>query len=286
MACAAANGALLVSRGPLGVDKYSDDGVFLGNLIAPGAGGLGDAQGVAQLPGGDLLVGDFLNSNVLRFDANGTFLGVFASGADLDFPNDVVYGPDGNVYVASGGGIDNIAKLNGVTGAPITASFTSGNVTPIGGPQYIAFGPTMALSDVAGHVFRFDASTGVHIATGTFDNPEGVVFDALDNLYIAQRISDNIIRSPAGGGPLEIVVAMGGFTGSPADIGIGPNGLLYVSASQIYRFDISGGGAGVFVDSFGTGGEFITFIADVPEPGTNALLLLGACALFALRRRV
>lgn len=282
--CSTLHASLLVSRGTLGVDKYSDTGVFLGTLISPGAGGLTDAQGVAQLPNGDLLVGDFSNNNILRFTSSGTFLNVFASGTDVDTPFDVVYGPDGNIYVASAGPTSNVAKLNGVTGALITASFTSGNVTPIGGPQYIAFGPSMALSDIAGHVFRFDPTTGSHIGTGFYDNPEGVAFDALGNLYIAQRITNNVIRRPAGGGASEIVVPSGAFAGAVQDIAIGPGGILYVSASQISRYDISSG-TGVLLNSFGNGGEFITFVSDVPEPASAGLFLTALGAAAWLRRR-
>lgn len=276
---------LLVSRGFSGVDRYSNDGVFLGNWIAAGAGGLSDAQGVTVLPNGDLLVGDFDNDNILRFAANGTFLNVFASGAVIRTPFDVVVGTGGDVFVANAGGLNTIARLDPTTGAVIAASFTSGNISPIGGPQYMAFGPTLALTDIAGRLFRFDPTTGVHISTFFFDNPEGVAYAANGDLYLAQRISNNVLRLPAGGGPAQIVIPMGSFGGEPADIAIGPNGLLYVSADAIYRFDVSGA-AGVLVDSFGTGGEFLVFTSDIPESATGAM---GAVALawlaFLARRR-
>ena len=55
---------LIVSRGTFGVDRYTDNGAFLGNVIAPGSGGLSDAQGVAITPSGGYLVGDFTNDNI------------------------------------------------------------------------------------------------------------------------------------------------------------------------------------------------------------------------------
>jgi hypothetical protein len=268
----------------MGVDRYTDDGAFLGTLIASGSGGLANAQGVAVLPNGDLVVGDFANNNIVRFDQAGNFLGVFASGPAIATPFDIVIGTGNDVYVANAGVLNTVARLDPDTGAVVNPSFTSGNLTPISSPQYLEFGPTLALTDVAGHLFRFDATTGAHISTGILDNPEGVAYGANGDLYVAQRISDNVIRIPFGGGPVEIVIDNTQFSGAPADLEFGPNGLLYLSADEIYRFDVSGAN-GVLVDSFGTGGEFIVFYTPIPEPGTLWLLGGAVVAIAAVRLR-
>jgi len=272
---------LLVSRGASGVDRYSDGGAFLGTLISPGSGGLVDAQGVAVLSNGDLLVGDFASDNVLRFDPAGSFLGVFASGPTINTPFDVVVGTGGDVFVANAGGLDTIARLNGTTGAVVQASFTSGNVTPIGGPQYMAFGPNLALTDIAGHVFRFDSSTGVHVSTSfSFVNPEGVAFAGNGDLYVASF--DGISRIPNGMVAPELVIDGLAF---PTDIAFGPDGTLYVLSDKVYRYDVSGP-VGVLVDSFGTsGGEFLVHYVPIPEPGSFWLLGLGLIAMLAAGRR-
>jgi hypothetical protein len=278
---------LLVSRGPLGVDRYSNDGDFLGNLIAPGSGGLMDAQGVAVAPNGDLLVGDFAADNILRYNSAGAFLGVFSSDPAVDTPFDVVFGPDGNVYVASAGNESNVAQLNPLGGV-LNPNFASGNpvTQPIGGPQYIEFGTNnvMYLTDIAGRLFRYNATTGAWMSTSFYDNPEGVAFGSDGFVYLVQRGSFNVLRIPAMGGPAQIVIPNGLFGGTPEDIEFGPNGLLYVSADQIYRFDVSGAN-GVLVDSFGTGGEFITF-TPIPEPSSCALACLGLVVGVMLRKRV
>lgn len=274
-------GGLLVSRGAAGVDRYTNDGVFLGNLIPAGAGGLVDAHGAAVLPNGDILVADFAQDNILRFDRLGNFINVFANPPGVDSPNDVVLGPDGKVYAANAGGT--IARFDAITGALLTPSFTSGNPQPLGGPQYLEFGPELALTDIAGRLFRFDPSTGKWISTSFFDNPEGVAYDEEGNLYVAQRISNNVLRLPKGGGKAEVVIKTGDFEGSPADIEFGPDGLLYVAASKIYRFDVTGAKTGL-VDSFGTGGEFLVFFTEVPEPGSYALGSAGIVLLGLLYR--
>ncbi len=284
--CASAHAGLLVSRGVAGVDLYTNAGVFVSNLIAPGTGGLSDAQGAAVLPNGDILVGDFNVENILRFSRAGAFISVFATLPDVDNPFDVVVGPDGSVFVANAGGTNTISRFDAVTGALLSPSFTSGNPQPIGGPQYIEFGPSLAVTDIAGRLFRFNPGTGVWISTFFFDNPEGVAYDKAGNLYVAQRISDNVLRLPFGGGPAEEVIPTGAFKGAPADLEFGPNGLLYLSADQIYRFDVSGA-KGALVDSFGTGGEFMVFFTDVPEPSSWSLAAAGCLAMIlGYRRRI
>jgi hypothetical protein len=276
---------LIVTQGTLGVAHYTNDGVSLGTLIAPGTGGLSDARGVAVSPAGDLYISDFANSDILKFSAGGAFLGAFASGANVDVPLGLAFGTGGDLFVASAGAVSNIARVDKSTGLVTNASFTSGNVLVLGGPQYLTFGPSLAVTDIAGHLFRFDPVTGIATSGGGFDNPVGVAFDAAGDLFMAQRISNNVLKFPSGGGAPSIVVAMGAFAGAPADIAFGPDGLLYIAATDaIYRFDVSGAN-GVLVDSFGTGGRFLAFTPSVPEPGTWALMAIVLALMACYRRR-
>jgi DNA-binding beta-propeller fold protein YncE len=208
---------------------------------------------------------------------------VFASGPALNTPFDVVVGTDGDVFVANAGGLNTIARLDPTTGAVINPSFTSGNVTPIGGPQYLEFGPALALTDIAGRLFRFNPVSGVHVSTSLgFSNPEGVAYAPNGDLYVATFME--IYRLPGGIFPAELVVDGINF---PTDIEFGPDGTLYVLSDQIYRYDVSGP-TGLLVDSFGTsGGEFLVFYTPIPEPGTAWLLggSLVAAAALRLRKR-
>ena len=49
----------------------------------------------------DLLVSD-LDAGVLGYDNSGAFVGVFTSGGGLDTPDGLVFGPGGDLLVASG----------------------------------------------------------------------------------------------------------------------------------------------------------------------------------------
>src|SRR4051794_39820586 len=62
---------LLVSRGTQGVDRYTDTGAFLGQITAPGSGGLTDARGIAVAPNGDILVADWNLGQILRYNSSG-----------------------------------------------------------------------------------------------------------------------------------------------------------------------------------------------------------------------
>src|SRR5437899_299565 len=278
--CGSASADLIVTQGAMGVQRYTNDGVSLGTLIAPGTGGLTDARGVAVGAGGDVFVADFSNSDILRFSSGGAFIGVFASGVNVDTPLGIALGTGCDLFVASAGPTSNIARVNGITGAVTNADFTTESGLVLGGPQFLAFGPDLAVTDIAGHLFRYDAVTGVSTSERALDNPVGVAFDASGNLFVGQRISDNVLKYPSGGGAGSILIPNGAFASSPSDLKVGPNGLLYVSTgSSIYRFNTNG----TLVDSFGTGGRYMAFTAEstvIPEPGTwmlvgSGIILIG-----------
>lgn len=276
---------LIVTQGTLGVAHYTNDGVSLGTLIAPGTGGLSDARGAAVSPAGDLYISDFVNNNILKFSAGGVFQSVFASGPNVDVPLGLAFGTGGDLFVASAGAVSNIARVNGITGLVTTPSFTSGNALVLGGPQYLTFGSALVVTDIAGHLFRFDPATGVSISNGVFDNPAGVAFDTAGDLFVAQRISNNVLKFPSGGGAPSIIIPNGAFSGQPAGLAFGPNGLLYLAAtSAVYRFDVSGAN-GTLVDSFGTGGRSLAFTPSVPEPATWVLMAAALALIASVRRR-
>jgi hypothetical protein len=136
-------------------------------------------RGVVIGPDGDLYVAvrNFspLGGEVMRFDpVSGAFLGDFVdsnSTNDLNRPEGLVFGPDGNLYVtsfrANAGDNDKILEFNGATGAYLGKI----DLDAVGGDrafaQALLFGPGGKLfvpitggGPDTGEVRRYDVSTG------------------------------------------------------------------------------------------------------------------------------
>ena len=76
---------------------------------------------------GSLLVTAFGNNGLRRYDSTGSFIGTFATSADLDGPVGTLIGSDGNVYVSSFNN-SKVLRYNGTTGAYMGVFATGGNL--------------------------------------------------------------------------------------------------------------------------------------------------------------
>jgi hypothetical protein len=111
-------------------------------------------------------------------------------------------GPDNNLYVGIGNGQDLIQRFNGQTGAFI-GRFITGVV-----PSALAFGPDGNLyvenfSSIAGgpgYVSRYNPVTGAFIDNfiapggGGLQTAEGMAFGREGNLYLADRVDNEVLR--------------------------------------------------------------------------------------------
>ena len=128
--------------------EYSGStGAFLSTFVAAGSGGLNDPAGIVFGPDGNLYVSSTVTKSVDRFEgprgpspgsplpaagqSGATF--VAAGSGGLTGPKDLIFGPDGNLYVANSSRSGNRPSTNSVcwnttatTGAFITTFVGSG----------------------------------------------------------------------------------------------------------------------------------------------------------------
>ena len=231
-------------------------GAFVNDLVPKHSGGLNQPQGLIFGPQDhDLYVasGELSGSaegrrGVLRYDdTTGAFEGKFVDGDRLNGPHAVVFGPDGNLYVADGLGSEgHVARYDGTSGAFID-EFVAPNSGGLARPFALAFGPSGE-------------------ADGDLD------------LYVVSRLTDSVKRYDGATGTFRSDFVAGGAGGLDDPIGLtfGPDGSLYVSAgfgsapSGVFRFQgpagavpgaampSAGNSGAVFVAS-GSGGLLTTF---------------------------
>lgn len=117
--------------------------------------GLSQPFGLIHDPDGNLLVASHGTDSVRRYDGEtGVFIDTFACGNELVQPRNVVYGPDGNLYVTSGN--HRVLRFDGRKG-----SFIDTFVAPESG--------------------------GLH-------DPYGLEFGADGNLYVVSRSTKSVLR--------------------------------------------------------------------------------------------
>ena len=98
------------------VMRFDEDGTFLGNFVQPGDGGLGDPQGIAFGPNGNLFVASNGSNNVLEFHGTtGAFIRVFASRPNWTWPAEINF-RDGLLYVSDFRSSGTVSTFDALTG--------------------------------------------------------------------------------------------------------------------------------------------------------------------------
>ncbi|WP_088893098.1 PTPA-CTERM sorting domain-containing protein [Leptolyngbya ohadii] len=204
-----------------------------GTFIAFAGLGINSAQAV-------LLVGNTAGNNVVRYDENtGNFLGTFIppNTGGLTSPDDIVFGPDGNLYISSGNSsTGKILRFNRRTGAFIDVFATGGGLIR---PYGIAFGPDGNLytsSFLSDQILRFNGQTGAFIDVFAFGNgqPGGL------------NGPNDLLFTPDG----RLLVTTQGSVAVPGDLpGEFRPDFSGGLPSQILSYDILTGASSVFVES-------------------------------------
>lgn len=244
--------------------------VFDGNsgnvdsMFDASGGDLKKPYGIAVGPDGNVYIAGYDSNNIVRYAADGSYLGVFNAHGQLNQPTGLAWGSDGNLYV-SNYGANNILRID----AAGTFIDVWGNGGALDGPEALVFSPDGDLyvsSWVNKKIVMFDGDLGGSATTvinSGLDNPEQIIFDGAGDLYIANADNNEILRWD--GATLSSY-----FTHAELDfasgLAFGPDGQLYVSShdnDKILRYD--GAVGEVFADDGPGGLDKPLHLAFVPD---------------------
>jgi sugar lactone lactonase YvrE len=213
----------------------------------------------------DLFVSSQNYNIVVQYDDNsGDFLSIFASGGGLSGPRGVLFGPDGNFYVASNGSPNGIVRFDAAGNFLDNFVLSAGELSA---PRGIIFGRDGNLyvsSKNTNSINRYDGMTGqlidifVSPGLGGLSQPMGLVFGPDGNLYVSSFNSNQVLRYDGATGGFIDVFALDGLT-NPQGLTFGPDGNLYVATgdptpASVLRYNPSGQFMDVFVHPDATGG--------------------------------
>ena len=190
-----------------------------GNLYQPGSWTFDAA--------GDLYIADNYYSHIVHYNGtNGAYLGVFVSGVS---PNNLTFGPDGNLYVADSN--LGVVRYNGTNGGFMDT------FVPLG---------TNGVPDAANLLFR----------------PDG-------NLYVYSASSNAVMRFDGRTGQFIDYFVPPGNAGLGSGMAFGPDGNFYVtSGNSILRYDgRTGAFLNAFASGVGLGGLLgLAYLSDTNPP--------------------
>ena len=269
------------------VMRFDENGTFLGNFVQPGDGGLGDPQGIAFGPNGNLFVASNGSNNVLEYDGlTGTYVGVFATRPNWGWPAEINF-RDGLLYVSDFRSSGTVSRFDALTG-DFVDEFISGLAAP-DGQAWDELG-NIYVSEYGGNrVRRFDGTSGTLI--DTFVAPSsGILRGPLDNLFLP---NGEFLVSSFNNGRVKHYDQNGIFLGDiallngPQGLEIGPDGQLYAGSftnGMINRYDIhTFAFLGTAADTMGMSTTNNFTFDPVPEP-TWGVLGWVACPIVAAQR--
>ncbi|MFQ5423175.1 MAG: M12 family metallo-peptidase [Phycisphaerae bacterium] len=240
----APDGRVLVTSGAdHRVMQFDQAGIYLGDFVPSGAGGLSFPTGLAFSPQGTLLVCSRNTNNVLAYDGtSGTPLGAFvAAGAGgLTAPFGLTFGPNGNLFVTSG--TSEVLEFDGQTGSFVrvfVGAATNGGLVEPKGLTFKRDGNLLVASFGTNEVLEFHAGSGTPLGkwaqVGTATrltqiSPWGVRVGPNGNVFVVR--TGDAFGTPGLGGNNHH---------DDADDMVFGGAELHLTNAQIYEFDIRNG---------------------------------------------
>jgi len=259
-------GTLLVSGFNSGAVHVYDAPTAAFEGLVPSVAG---AQSIVRGPDGLLYACAEGANEVLRIDPESlTVVDAFVFDDLLTIPDETgglagptsaVFGPDGNLYVASFN-TDAILRYDGATGAFLDVFVASGSGGLDGPDAGTTFGPDGHLyvpSFWNNRVLRFDGRTGASLGTfisaqpSNLSRPRDVKFHE-GSVYVASSGNNRVLRYDLAGNSLGIFVT----TGTPYSLAFHPGtGNLYVANLGPNRVNLFDGTTGAHIGRPVSSGE-------------------------------
>ncbi|MEE8458462.1 MAG: hypothetical protein V3S08_01245 [Phycisphaerales bacterium] len=225
--------------------EYDRDGLWVGDLVASGSGGLDYPTGLVISPAGSLLVVSRNTDSVLEYDVvTGAFLGAFVSSGSggLSGPWGTAFGPNGNLFVTSQPG--SVIEYDGLTGSLagdfVTPADNGGMLVPHG----LLFKPNgnlLVASRFTDQILEFDGLTGAFI--GQFNHGGTAVALTLDQPWTLRLGPDGDVYASRH----QVTVGQEVVSDFHEDDDVAE---LHINSTRIYIFDVDSGN---FVRSYVTG---------------------------------
>ncbi len=240
----------VATAGTDAVQRYDGStGLFEGNHVAPGSGGLNDPFDLLFHTDGLLYVTSSASDQVLRYNAaSGAFVSAFVTDdpltlltdedGGLDEPRGLAFGPDGSLYVASST-TNEIKRYHGTTGAYLGNFVTAGS-GGLSQPTDIAFfgGELLVSSTGSDEIKRYNQGTGAFLGNRVsaglagLNGPTAMNFDLPGLLLVAGQLSQDVLAYDSASGAFEgrFVPAGSGFLSQPFGLAVSPAGRLLASS--------------------------------------------------------
>ena len=248
---------LVNNRGGHAIQRYDENGNYLGDFIAPSSGGLVNPEDIIFHPNGTVLVSGFGNTTIKSYDGlTGVYIGDFSSGYNLSSPSKMSIGPDSLIYITQWG-----ASQNKVVRFDLSGNFVD-EFTSVGAPNGMGhlwdeegnFYVALFGSNGNGTVHKFDSAgndLGTFINSTVLQGPTDIWWHG-DGDMLVQDWSVGVVRRYDSTGAYLGTFAVG--LTNPEGIDSLPNGDLLMGdwgQDGVYRVSPTGTVLGFFASGNG-----------------------------------